>query len=66
MLCKKEARSCPTVFRVGRNGEEKKTRHLLRTRGVEVEQVKIFRFWKAVLQRVDVFQKESLAVKMEH
>lgn len=49
-------------FRVGRNGEGQK-KHLLR---VEVEQVKIFRFWKAVLQRVDVFQIESLAVKMEH
>lgn len=37
-----------------------------RTRRAEVERVKIFRFWKAVLQRVDVFQIESLAVKMEH
>lgn len=33
---------------------------------MEVEQVKIFRFWKAVLQRVDVFQIEPLAAKMEH
>lgn len=43
MLCEKETRSCSTVFRVGRNGEEtkKKAQHLLR---VEVEQVKIFRF----------------------
>lgn len=43
--------------------EKKKAQHLLR---VEVEQVKIFRFWKAVLQRVDVFQIEPLAAKMEH
>lgn len=43
--------------------EKKKIAHrLLRTRRVEVEQVKIFRFWKAVLQRVDVFQIELLAV----
>lgn len=44
----------------------KRNQLLLRKRREKVKKVKIFRFWKAVLQRVDVFQIESLAVEMEH
>lgn len=39
---------------------------LLRERREKVEQIKIFRFWKAVLRRVDAFQTEWLALEMEH
>lgn len=42
--------------------EGRKNQLLLRKRREKVKQVKIFRFWKAVVQRADVFQIESLAV----